>query len=381
MWVLGGSSDGQIVNDVWSSTDGASWTLVTADAGWAPVFGQKSVVHDGKIWMLDNEVWCSKDGANWTQTAPAARRWEPRSGHASVYYNDRLWVMGGGAYGSRDVWSSPDGERWTLITPKAEWTWRRDHAAIVHDNRMWVLGGRENLAPDYNSEYFYNDAWWSTDGRHWTSATLEAEWAPRCSHATVSFQDEIWVIGGRNGLDHFDDIWISENGIDWTEPFYAYPDREPAAVVHQGVLYIVGMYVGSYGGFSFNVGTVTRFDGKNWSWQDNAPFSGRRGTALVSSGGRLWLIGGGWIDWLGNWEIAGLSDVWSSNRTSWTLVTSNAEFPGRYEHAAVSDGHRIWIMGGARWGLSLDSPIDPLNDVWMTDLFPWAAARNWEGYE
>ncbi|MDZ7718756.1 MAG: hypothetical protein U5K72_08075 [Balneolaceae bacterium] len=65
-----------------------------------------------------------------------------------------------------------------------------------------------------------NDVWYSTDGVQWTQATDDAGFEPRVGHKSVVFDNKIWVIGGLQRTDgediHFNDVWYSENGIDWT---------------------------------------------------------------------------------------------------------------------------------------------------------------------
>lgn len=56
---------------------------------------------------------------------------------------------------------------------------------------------------------------------NWESATLNAPWDKRDSHAVVIFQDKLWLLGGVGGTapvywPNYNDIWTSENGKDWT---------------------------------------------------------------------------------------------------------------------------------------------------------------------
>ena len=81
------------MKDVWRSTDkGATWTLMTANAGWSGRNDHSSVaMPDGSIVLMGgysnkNDVWRSVDkGATWTlMTANAG--WSARSVHTSVAY-------------------------------------------------------------------------------------------------------------------------------------------------------------------------------------------------------------------------------------------------------------------------------------------------------
>src|ERR1700730_12200612 len=61
---------------------------------------------------------------NWDRVTDAAG-WQPRDPQGEVVYKDRLWIFGGwfNSYEAppRDVWSSPDGNTWNLVTKAAPW--------------------------------------------------------------------------------------------------------------------------------------------------------------------------------------------------------------------------------------------------------------------
>ena len=62
-----------------------------------------------------------------------------------------------------------------------------------------------------------NDVWSSEDGVNWTEETNSAPFVGRSLHACTKIDDKIWVIGGANGSDWRNDIWYTENGSEWTE--------------------------------------------------------------------------------------------------------------------------------------------------------------------
>ncbi|CAN0553824.1 unnamed protein product, partial [Laminaria digitata] len=76
MYLLGGSDGPHKLNDVWVSTDGRDWSLVTHES-----------------------------------------QWSPRKGHAAICFENSLYVIGGeGTSGQlRDVWRSDDGAHWTML--------------------------------------------------------------------------------------------------------------------------------------------------------------------------------------------------------------------------------------------------------------------------
>jgi len=117
MFVMGGT-DGQrhYFGDVWSSTDGKTWSLVTDSAGWGPRAAFAAVVHDSMIWVMGgtnlpqvrhNDVWCSTDGRDWTRVADSTP-WAKRYGLEGLVLNGKIWILGGIADTSypNDVWYS-----------------------------------------------------------------------------------------------------------------------------------------------------------------------------------------------------------------------------------------------------------------------------------
>ena len=229
LWVIGGldprdENDAERMNDVWSSSDGTSWTQVTASAPFAPRFGHSSVVFDGKMWVIGgatdpnedyqanppSEVWFSDNGTTWTQ-AVTNRSFHQRMGHTSLAYRGKIWVIGGtgSTYPMRtdpeymaynDVWCSGNGRNWTQVTDQLfyYWLWggyvgaenkmplREDFSSAVFDDRMWIIG----------SGWQENDAWWSTDGRSWFQATCSPAFTARSAMTCEVFMNRLWILGG-----------------------------------------------------------------------------------------------------------------------------------------------------------------------------------------
>ena len=198
--------------DVWRSTnEGATWTQMTAGAGWSGREGHTSVaLPDGSIVLMGgdgkNDTWRSTDkGVTWMQMTANAE-WSGRSGHTSVALPDgSIVLMGGG--GKNDVWRSTDkGATWMQMTANAEWTIRSGHTSVVLlDGSIVLMGGGGK-----------NDVWQSMDkGVTWNQVTASAEWAIRSSHTSVVLPDgSIVLMGGRDESD----VWRStDEGATWTQ--------------------------------------------------------------------------------------------------------------------------------------------------------------------
>ena len=129
-------------------------------------------------------------------------------GHSSVGYDGRIWVLGGARdskHGFKDVWSSVDGSTWVSATSDAPWGPRSGHASVVYGDKLWIIGGQTHS--DAGVEY-KNDAWFSSDGTHWTRMDAKTAFSPRDDHACVVFQQAIWVLGGGQSYEApTNEIW------------------------------------------------------------------------------------------------------------------------------------------------------------------------------
>ena len=120
-----------------------------------------------------NDMWSSSDGVTWSKIGHT-RAWSPRGSQTVVVYHDRLWLFGGANHvaGDRstdgflnDVWVSDDGNTWTQVTPAAPWTPRDKAGVVVFQGGLYLLGGQDTA-----------DVWRSSNGRDWTPLVAEADW-------------------------------------------------------------------------------------------------------------------------------------------------------------------------------------------------------------
>lgn len=119
MWVIGGSGSNSNYSDAWYSTDGKDWTAVTTEAPWGSRTAHSCLIYGKSLLLIGgyqsvttadltykNDVWSTSDGITWTKIAAVAV-FPGRFYHSSLVYKSKLWVIGGGdgTGVKNDVWS------------------------------------------------------------------------------------------------------------------------------------------------------------------------------------------------------------------------------------------------------------------------------------
>ena len=264
MWLLGGWNPGDKVHfpkicnsEVWSSVNGARWTLET-HAPWDPRHTAGCCVHQDKMWIVggdanqrryQGDVWKSSDGIRWVKVGENVP-WGPRVLHYTVAHQGKIWVLGGQTLPQfapapeafhNDVWSTPDGVHWTRVLAVAPWSPRgMIGGSVVFRDRIWILGGGTYDTPKRPARSFYNDVWSSADGAHWERHVEHAPWKARQYHDVAVFDHRMWVLEGWNQANR-NDVWYSADGVQWHElPGTPWAPRHAASVfVHQDALWMV----------------------------------------------------------------------------------------------------------------------------------------------
>ena len=214
LWHFGGKFHG-ISNAVHNTTDGKTWTTI-GSAGWTAREGFASFVYAGKMWAIGglglssryNDVWSSTDGVTWTEVlsdnaTPPATQFSQREGMAYVVYDNKMWIIGGND-GSlqQDVWSSTDGITWTEETASGGFSGRAYHKCAVFKNKMFVVG-------------YTNTVYSSTDGITWTQETSDCGFT-YYTGSLIVFNNVLYWFFGRTGPAFTNDIYYTTDGITWT---------------------------------------------------------------------------------------------------------------------------------------------------------------------
>ncbi len=112
-----------------------------------------------------------------------------------------IYIIGGGYYqtkvGSRifrnDVYRSPDGFVWELVTANAPWEPRIYASVASYAGRLWITSG---LRPDTDpGGTEVSDIWYSGDGKSWFKLSGEP-WTGRHAASIAVYEDRLIVLAG-----------------------------------------------------------------------------------------------------------------------------------------------------------------------------------------
>ncbi len=242
MWLLGGWDPPyhpplNTHSEVWSSSDGANWTLETT-APWPARHCSAWLTSDNAIWVIGGDpqsncltdVWKSTDGTNWTQTNSAIPGYVIRNNPNYAFADGQLLIFGGeqcSGSSLNEVWSSTDGITWNQL-PDAPWLGRgmQINSCVDGSGQIWMLGGSNE-----GTRRSYNEVWKTADGITWTLVNESAPWAGRYWHTVAWFDNKMWLMGGMATGAEVNDVWYSEDGIIWHE-FKSTTGNVPANTRH-----------------------------------------------------------------------------------------------------------------------------------------------------
>jgi hypothetical protein len=213
LFIMGGTSGTRSFNDVWSSSDGIAWTLVTDGAQWPMRSAFGCVVFKGKLWVLGGldqnlqplgDVWSSSDGATWAPVTAAGARWSARSSPAMGVFRDRLWLFGGRPAAGTvagDLWASDDGMTWTLIDPGDDMNAvpARERACLgALPGGLYLVGGMDASGAPFDDLNVF-------DGRSWNLDTGPGWKVTR--PGMTQWRGALWFAGGLDGVADSDAVW------------------------------------------------------------------------------------------------------------------------------------------------------------------------------
>ena len=296
------------------------WTQATGSAAYPQGYGFPVFVTGEKIFAFHHEsVWNSADGVNWTKTdLPSVKRdaYEARY----IQFNNAVYALGqnkgnyvtGIMFGST-VRRTTDFKKWETLAEKSELPNRVFYGSIVFAGKIWLMGG-------YDGKNYYNDIWNSADGVRWKRVAEHAAWSPR-NVGIVEFKNRLWIFGGgvidgekANNPNSNKEVWSSADGIKWTqEKMKTERIVGGTPVVFDNKLWFVGA---NRNDGNFDNAVLVSEDGVTWRAL-SAPWSPRGAVAVWIFNNKLFMTGGKY-SYMKNGEPVFVysNDVWAMSKKS-----------------------------------------------------------------
>ena len=301
-----------------SKTSEYIWQNITAKAEFPQGYGYPVFVMNGEMRLLTpSGGWISKDGKNWTRTNlpdvglnPAYLRF--------IQFKGAIYALGTiqGNYLNMKLTSkisrTRDFKSWETVAEKSNLPERVFYGSVVFKDKIWLFGG-------YDGKRYYNDVWNSEDGVNWTRVASNTAWSPR-NNGVFIFKDRLWLFGGgvidgekTDNPNSSKEVWTSEDGINWT-PIKINSERMPGGtpVVFDERLWFIG---GNRNDGAFDSAVFVSEDGINWR-SESAPWSPRGAVSVWVFDEKLFMTGGKYSYKEPNGEIKFVysNDVWEMSR-------------------------------------------------------------------
>ena len=170
----------------------------------------------------------------------------------------------------------------------------------------------------------------------------------------------IWMVGIRS-------LWESRDGLEWrfVGPLPEDDRAGASAHLHGERLYILGGQAGPL----FTTDVASTSDGTSWTRHPMPGWGARRGAALASFRGSLFLFGGE--------NTAPLGDVWrTKDGSSWERVTDRAPWPTEWQVVPVVFRDSLWAFAGVSWNAtSAGLWVSSNGTAWerVLDRAPWGS--------
>ncbi|MCE9620060.1 MAG: hypothetical protein K8R92_09120 [Planctomycetes bacterium] len=297
LWVANACTDGRSASHhepIVEFAPSNTWTRVTDDAEFPGSYNFPVFTVGHQMWAFHPAGnWSSGDGKAWTMSELPTLGAKP--GHQRhVQFNDAVYLLGTveGDYphlrlGSR-IARTTDFKKWEVLADSSNLPERVFYKTVVFKGKIWLMGGSDG-------RNYFNDVWNSADGVHWVRVADTTAWTPRTIDVAVVFKNKIWIIGGgvidgepTNNPHSGAEIWSSGDGVKWTQASDAMvPQYGASPIVFNDKLWLVGANRDG----SFTKAVLVSEDGVAWREQ-TAPWTPRGGVATWIFGDKLYMTGG-----------------------------------------------------------------------------------------
>ncbi|KAL6237647.1 hypothetical protein BDW75DRAFT_70669 [Aspergillus navahoensis] len=263
----------------------------------------------GDLWMLES----SSGNLSCFPIATVSEGPGPRVGHASLLVGNAFIVFGGDT--KVDENDTLDDTLYLLNTSSRQWsrsippgprpTGRYGHTLNILGSKLYVFGGQvegyffnDLVAFDLNQLQNPNNKWEFLIQNSPEGGPPPGRIPPaRTNHTIVSFNDKLYLFGGTNGLQWFNDVWSYDPRTNsWTQldcvGFIPTPREGHAAALVNDVMYVFGGRTDE--GVDLGDLAAFRITTRRWySFQNMGPApSPRSGHSMTAFGRQIIVLAG-----------------------------------------------------------------------------------------
>lgn len=244
---------------------------------------------------------------------------------------------------------------------------RAGHTANVVGKYIYVFGGR-------NGNEFFNDMWaFDTEIEQWKLVQAEAPFPPRAYHtSTLVNQRELWVIGGSDQLTMYSDVHVFDTAsLKWSSPVTSGISANKQRGTHAAVLHPLQrdsiLVYGGYGGTeSCWLSDLVLLHTHTLEWEELKPEGSspsRRGYHTLTAFGTCVALFGGKAE--GGILKKDMLSIYDAATNRWSIPSVKGEPPSpRSNHASALLEDRLIIVHGGRHGSSR------LSDTYLLQVPP-----------
>ncbi len=256
----------------------------------------------------------------------------------------------------------------TQISESAPFSKRKNATLTSFNNKIWLIGGADETGE------VLAEIWSSEDGENWTLETNNAAFGPRNGHAIIEFQNKLWLYNGSNGSALSREIWSSDNGINWTRELSDHPwNNTPFLGQNSTTMFVFENKIWRFAAYHGDTGDITpernvwnSNDGKNWVLvTENHGFDRKYGMKVIPFQGKLIAFEG---HNSGGSKISKVRQ--STNGIDWEIVSENLPFDIGIYSDAVIQNEKLYLTGGLGY-----------NELWFTqDGINWKQSVQQRNY-